>query len=189
MNAAANQVRIPDREASGSEIRRETSLGFWIMFSYGRDRHSELSCRSQTSKPKALDEILSGGLYEMSLISRSHREPKMQKLPKEGRFIRKLLVVLVLGLVASYLSLLTFVWWAMLQPPETFGRMMAKMPGPVVFLLLPFETLWTHARGGILKVGDSAPDFSLLKVDKSESIQLSTLNKQQPVVLIFGSYT
>jgi hypothetical protein len=75
------------------------------------------------------------------------------------------------------------------QPPETFGRVMAKMPGPVPFLLFPFETLWTHARAGNLQVGDAAPDFSLLKLDKTERVQLSTLNKQQPVVLVFGSYT
>ena len=34
-----------------------------------------------------------------------------------------------------------------------------------------------------------APDFSLLKLDKTERVQLSALNKQQPVVLVFGSYT
>jgi hypothetical protein len=66
---------------------------------------------------------------------------------------------------------------------------MAKMPGPVPFLLFPFETLWTHARAGSLQVGDAAPDFSLLKLDKTERVQLSSLNKEQPVVLVFGSYT
>jgi hypothetical protein len=78
----------------------------------------------------------------------------------------------------------------MRQPPETFARFMARIPGPVAFLVLPFETLWTHARAGALQAGDSAPDFSLMKLDKSGSVQLSTLTKQrQPVVLIFGSYT
>jgi peroxiredoxin len=77
----------------------------------------------------------------------------------------------------------------MRQPPETFGRVMAKMPGPVVFMLFPFETLWIRARAGGLHVGDRAPDFSLLKVDKSERVQLSLLNQRQPVVLVFGSYT
>jgi len=78
---------------------------------------------------------------------------------------------------------------AMRQPPETFARFMTRVPAPVAFLLFPFETLWTHARAGTLKAGDPAPDFSLLKQDKSESIQLSALNKQRPVVLVFGSYT
>jgi peroxiredoxin len=77
----------------------------------------------------------------------------------------------------------------MRQPPETFGRVMARMPGPVPFLIFPFETAWTHARAGKLRVGDPAPDFSLLKVDKSERVQLSVLNQRQPVVLVFGSYT
>jgi len=78
----------------------------------------------------------------------------------------------------------------MRQPPQTFARFMARIPGPVAFLIIPFETLWTHARAGALQVGDSAPDFSLMKLDKSASVQLSNLTKQgQPVVLIFGSYT
>ena len=78
----------------------------------------------------------------------------------------------------------------MRQPPKTFARFMAKLPGPVAFLVLPFETLWTHARAGDLQVGDSAPDFSLMKLDKSASVQLSTSTTQgRPVVLIFGSYT
>jgi len=63
------------------------------------------------------------------------------------------------------------------------------MPGPVPFLIFPFETAWMHARAGTLRVGDQAPDFSLLKLDKSERVQLSALSQQQPVVLVFGSYT
>jgi hypothetical protein len=78
----------------------------------------------------------------------------------------------------------------MRRPPETFARFMAKIPGPVAFLVLPFETLWTHARAGGLQVGDPAPDFTLMKLDKSAWVQLSNLTAQgRPVVLIFGSYT
>jgi hypothetical protein len=66
---------------------------------------------------------------------------------------------------------------------------MARVPGPVAFLLYPFETLWTHARAGTLNIGDPAPDFSLAAVNKSGPLQLSALNKQRPVVLVFGSYT
>ncbi len=78
----------------------------------------------------------------------------------------------------------------MRQPPETFGRFMARIPGPVAFLVLPFETLWMYARAGALHVGDPAPDFSLMKLDKSASVRLSSLTATgQPVVLIFGSYT
>ena len=77
----------------------------------------------------------------------------------------------------------------MRQAPETFGRVMARMPAPVVFLLYPFETLWMHARAGTLKVGDQAPNVSLPKLDKSETIELKALNRIKPVVLVFGSYT
>jgi hypothetical protein len=102
---------------------------------------------------------------------------------------RKRLVWIAAVLAVAYLAFGSFIWWSMYQPPETFGRVMKRMPGPVVFLLFPFETLWTKARAGNLQVGDAAPDFSLLKLDKSDRVQLSALNKTQPVVLVFGSYT
>jgi len=102
---------------------------------------------------------------------------------------RKLLLSFLAAVILAYFAFGAFLWRAMHEPPEAFARVMAKMPGPVVFLLFPFETLWTRARAGTLNVGDPAPDFSLLKVDKSGSVQLSALNKQQPVALVFGSYT
>ncbi len=78
----------------------------------------------------------------------------------------------------------------MRRPPEAFARVMAKIPGPVAFLVFPFETMWKQARAGTLQVGDTAPDFSLTKLDHSERVQLSSLTAQgKPVVLIFGSYT
>ncbi len=101
---------------------------------------------------------------------------------------RKFLVRLLLGLLMVYALFTAFIWWAMRQPPETFGRVMARMPGPA-YLILPFETMWVNARAGQLTPGDAAPDFSLLKLDKSERIQLSSLSSKQPVVLVFGSYT
>jgi Transposase IS66 family len=55
--------------------------------------------------------------------------------------------------------------------------------GELLILIFPFETAW------MLHVGDQAPDFSLIKLDKSERLQLSVLSQQQPVVLVFGSYT
>jgi hypothetical protein len=108
---------------------------------------------------------------------------------KLSPFARRLLLRLLVGLISGYVCFGVYVWWAMHQPPETFGRVMAKMPGPIPFLIFPFETAWIHARAGTLQVGDRAPDFSLLKVDKSERVQLSLLSQQQPVVLVFGSYT
>lgn len=103
--------------------------------------------------------------------------------------MRKFFIPGLIVLLLVYASFATFVWRTMHQPPEAFARVMARMPGPVVFLLLPFETFWTHARAGNLQAGDAAPDFSLMKLDKSETVQLSSLTSRQPVVLVFGSYT
>ena len=108
---------------------------------------------------------------------------------KLSPFARWLVIRISACLMVAYLVCGAFIWWSMRQPPETFGRVMAKMPGPVPFLLFPFETLWTRARAGTLNVGDSAPDFLLTQVDKSGRVHLSELNQRQPVVLVFGSYT
>ena len=101
---------------------------------------------------------------------------------------RKFLVRLLIGMVIAYAAFISFIWWAMCQTPETFGQVMARMPGPA-YVILPFETMWVQARAGQLTTGDAAPDFSLLKLDKSERIQLAALRSKQPVVLVFGSYT
>jgi hypothetical protein len=96
----------------------------------------------------------------------------------------------VLGvLLIAYAGFVGVIWWSMHQPPETFGRVMSHMPVPVAFVLAPFETMWTQARAGSLHPGDVAPDFSLMKLDKSERVQLSAMTAKQPVVLVFGSYT
>jgi hypothetical protein len=108
------------------------------------------------------------------------------KLPFPKKALLTCVVVIALVWVLSCAALYDI----MRQPPETFARFMSKIPGPVAFLVLPFETLWMRARAGHLEVGDAAPDFSLMKLDKSASVQLSNLNAQgRPVVLIFGSYT
>jgi len=102
---------------------------------------------------------------------------------------RSVLIRGLAGLVVAYLGFIAFLWWTMQRPPEQFGRTMAHMPAPAVFLLAPFESLWSEARAGNLRVGDAAPDFELEKIDKSGRIRLSDLTSRQPVVLIFGSYT
>ena len=102
---------------------------------------------------------------------------------------KKILLRVGIGLFALYAAGFVLIWWSMHQPPEKFGRVMMKMPGPVPFLLYPFETLWLRARAGHINPGDRAPDFSLVKLDKSGQVQLSALNQNQPVVLVFGSYT
>ena len=102
---------------------------------------------------------------------------------------KKILVRVLIVFMILYLGFAAYLTWAMRQPPETFARVMSHMPGPAVFLAFPFETFWTHERAGELHPGDPAPDFNLLKLDKSDRVQLSSLTAHQPVVLIFGSYT
>ncbi len=40
-----------------------------------------------------------------------------------------------------------------------------------------------------LKVGDMAPDFELKSLDGQQTVKLSSYRDEQPVALIFGSYT
>jgi hypothetical protein len=91
-------------------------------------------------------------------------------------------------LAVLYAAFVGYIWWAMNQTPETFGGVMKRLPG-IAYVLVPFETMWMRARAGHLKAGDLAPDFSLTKLDKSATVQLSSLAATQPVVLLFGSYT
>lgn len=103
----------------------------------------------------------------------------------------RLLLKIVAGLAVVYLVLSGALLAAMLQPPDAFGQVMARVPRPLfpVFAVLPFEPLWFYARGGNLQVGEAAPDFSLQSVDKKSRVQLSSFRGQKPVVLVFGSYT
>lgn len=103
---------------------------------------------------------------------------------------KKWAVIVLSVVIPLWLIACAGIYHVMRQPPEQFGHVMARIPGPVAFMVLPFETLWTQARRGTLQIGDAAPDFTLTKIDKSGQVQLSALTAQkQPVVLIFGSYT
>ena len=92
------------------------------------------------------------------------------------------------AIVVLWLGFVAYVDWAMHQPPETFGRVMARMPMPAYFLF-PFETMWTRARAGRVNVGDAAPDFTVKTLETKEPVQLASLWTDKPVVLVFGSYT
>jgi hypothetical protein len=103
---------------------------------------------------------------------------------------KKSVVATVCVVAAMWLLASASLYRVMRRSPEAFARVMARIPGPVPFLVLPFETLWLRARAGTLQVGDRAPDFSLAKLDKTDQVRLSTLIAQgHPVVLVFGSYT
>jgi hypothetical protein len=100
------------------------------------------------------------------------------------RILLRIVAVLVLLYAAAVAGLAV----AMRQPPDTFGRIMAKMP-PVAFMALPFQPLWMNARAGALEAGQPAPDFALKTVDGGSTVRLSSFRGQRPAVLIFGSYT
>ena len=92
------------------------------------------------------------------------------------------------AIVVLWLGFVAYVDWAMHQPPEVFGRVMARMPMPAYFLF-PFGTMWLRARAGKVKVGDVAPDFTVKTLETKEPVQLASLWADKPVVLVFGSYT
>jgi hypothetical protein len=94
----------------------------------------------------------------------------------------------VILLSILWLCFVGYIDWAMRQPPEVFGRVMAKMPIPAYFLF-PFETMWTNARKGTLELGDTAPNFNVQMLEGNEPLALSALWANKPVVLVFGSYT
>lgn len=99
------------------------------------------------------------------------------------RFLKYALPVLVV-----YFVLLGGLYAVMLQPPVVFGRVMAKLP-TLSYFLFPFEPMWLMARRGQLMVGDPAPDFNLKMANSSATVELSSFQGKEPVVLIFGSHT
>jgi hypothetical protein len=101
--------------------------------------------------------------------------------------MRKAQIILA-GLIAAYLLLSAAFLAIMTQPPVRFAKTISKVPGPM-FLVLPFETLWSIARGGHVHPGEIAPDFDLPTLDKTARVRLSSFQNREPVVLIFGSYT
>jgi hypothetical protein len=102
----------------------------------------------------------------------------------------------VLRTVAKVVGFVVLLWClagaglyvAMLQPPETFGAVMSRLPSASM-IVLPFKPLWMFARAGALRVGDQAPDFTLPILHGDRSVSLSREYREKPVVLIFGSYT
>jgi hypothetical protein len=92
------------------------------------------------------------------------------------------------ALFCLWIGFVVYIGWAMRQPPEVFGHIMAKMPMPAYFVI-PFETLWSRARKGSLNIGDKAPDIMVKTLDAKEPMQLASLWGDKPVVLVFGSYT
>jgi hypothetical protein len=101
--------------------------------------------------------------------------------------LRRLATAGIVSLIV-YMGLVTAIFVIMRQPPDRFGRIMARMPMPL-FMIVPFKSLWSMARAGGLRAGDAAPDFVLHRVDGSTRVRLSSFRGRQPVALVFGSYT
>jgi hypothetical protein len=97
-------------------------------------------------------------------------------------------VRILAALVVLYVVMSAGMYWAMTQPPDVFGHVMARVPMPFM-IVLPFEPLWKYARAGKVKPGDLAPDFRLPTLDRTQTVQLSSFRGSRPVVLVFGSYT
>ena len=95
---------------------------------------------------------------------------------------------IVAALVILFVVLCAGMYWAMTQTPDRFGRVMARVPMPLM-IVLPFEPLWKHAREGKIQPGDLAPDFRLPTLDRTQTVQLASFRGSRPVVLVFGSYT
>jgi len=94
-----------------------------------------------------------------------------------------------LGVIfAAWLVLSAGLYTAMRQSPDEFGRVMMYVPLPFM-LVLPFETMWRHARAGQVDSGALAPDFTLPTLDHASQVRLSSFRGSRPVVLVFGSYT
>jgi len=96
---------------------------------------------------------------------------------------KRIVWYIVLGYAGLLLALLLI-----MRKPAVFGRVMSKVPEPLM-MLVPFKQLWLVARAGHLKVGDLAPDFSLPTADRKARVRLASFRRHKPVVLIFGSYT
>ena len=105
----------------------------------------------------------------------------------KGRWRRWLLPVAGVCLV-FWVCFISYVAWAMRQPPEVFGHVMARMPMPAYFVI-PFETLWNRARKGNLQVGDMAPALQVKRLNETTPVDLGSLWAERLVVLVFGSYT
>ena len=108
--------------------------------------------------------------------------------PKKMRRLRRWLLPTAGVLFVAWIGFLVYINSAMRQSPEVFGHVMARMPMPAYFVI-PFETMWSRARAGHVKVGDPAPSLFVRRLEDKSPVELGSLWSDKPVVLVFGSYT
>ena len=121
----------------------------------------------------------------MDQVTQPTAQPKKKR---NWRRFRRPAIALGSGLFVLWICFVSYIAWAMRQPPEVFGHVMARMPMPAYFVI-PFETLWGRARAGHLRVGDVAPALMVKHLNDTSPVDLGSLWAERPVVLVFGSYT
>ncbi|HZQ82428.1 MAG TPA: hypothetical protein VFB25_10695 [Gaiellaceae bacterium] len=69
------------------------------------------------------------------------------------------------------------------------GRTNAPADSPLTLQDVMASEDYRNLMTAKVAVGDAAPDFDLPRLDGDGSVRLSALTAEQPVALIFGSYT
>jgi hypothetical protein len=69
------------------------------------------------------------------------------------------------------------------------GRTNAPKDSPLTMQNVLASEDYRNLMTAKVSVGDPAPDFDLARIDGAGTVRLSSLNAEQPVALIFGSYT
>ncbi len=74
-----------------------------------------------------------------------------------------------------------------------FGVLVLLLGGAAAVMIGPRNIvgmlLYDVRREGRLVVGDPAPDVVLASIDGSPDVQLASLMREKPLVLVFGSFT
>ncbi|MBI1816807.1 MAG: hypothetical protein HYR72_17650 [Deltaproteobacteria bacterium] len=73
--------------------------------------------------------------------------------------------------------------------PTDFARMQAWMMGMEPARQMEMMQFITDRETRAPAIGDPAPDFELPRLGSDERVRLSTFHGDQPVALIFGSFT
>jgi hypothetical protein len=69
------------------------------------------------------------------------------------------------------------------------GRANAPKDSPLTMQDVLTSADYRNLMTAKVSVGDPAPDFDLARIDGAGTVSLSSLTADQPVALIFGSYT
>jgi hypothetical protein len=79
--------------------------------------------------------------------------------------------------------------WGMVLSQLRHGRANAPDDSPLTLQDVLASEEYRDLMTAKVTVGDPAPDFELPRMDGAGSVRLGTLLAEQPVALVFGSYT